>query len=120
MQYDYSYSYQSTDEEGHRKTKPGSEVEKEEMKAIIDKGQRNQNRTTGLRMQLSGRYNGATRSQKRVVIYGRQQQQHMHSQIEYAMTTIETKYGIMGLKVQRATTPKESLRKPRLRMSKEA
>jgi ribosomal protein S3 len=107
MQYDYSYSYQSTDEEGHRKTKPGSEVEKEEMKAIIDKGQ-------------SGRYNGATRSQKRVVIYGRQQQQHMHSQIEYAMTTIETKYGIMGLKVQRATTPKESIRKPRLRMSKEA
>ncbi len=78
------------------------------MKAIIDKSIRNKNRIAGLRMQISGRVNGSARSQKKVVIYGRQQQQHTQSLIDYAYTAIETKYGTIGLKVQTAQEPKES------------
>jgi len=89
--------------------------EQEEMKAIIDQSQRNRNRITGVRMAISGRISGAARSQKRVIRYGRQQQQHTTSYIEYAYRTIETKYGTMGVKVQCAKEVQERRRYPVLR-----
>jgi len=77
------------------------------MKGIVDKSIRNRNRITGLRMEINGRVNGAARRQKKVERYGRQQQQHTLSYIEYAQETIETKYGTVGLKVQCAKEPEE-------------
>jgi len=79
------------------------------MKAIIvDKKQYPNTRIGGLRIQIKGRISGVARKQKRVVVYGRQQQQHLQSLIEYAQDTIETKFGVLGLKVQCAKEVKET------------
>lgn len=79
------------------------------MKAIIvDRKQHPNTRIGGLRIQLKGRINGVARKQKRVFVYGKQQQQHLHSQIGYAFNTIETKFGVLGMKVQCAREYKDN------------
>jgi ribosomal protein S3 len=84
-------------------------AQRKKMKAIIDLNQRTNVIVTGLRMQLSGRINGSSRSQKKVILYGRQQQQHIESVIEYAYERIETKFGTLGLKVQSTREPKTQI-----------
>ena len=76
------------------------------MELLIERGLLKAERVTGLKMDLRGRIRGSARSQKRVILYGRQQQQHIGSRIDYAETVIETKHGTLGLRVQCGREPK--------------
>jgi len=79
------------------------------MKAIVvDRKQHPNTRIGGLRIQLKGRINGVARKQKRVFVYGKQQQQHLYSLINYTQNTVETKFGVLGLKVQCAREYKDN------------
>jgi len=53
------------------------------MEGTVDRSILNSNRVTGLKMELRGRVNGVPRSQRKVVVYGRQNQQHTGAMIEY-------------------------------------
>lgn len=88
------------------------------MEAQLDKSTRRRTRIAGLKLELRGRINGATRSQKKTVQYGRQDQQHTQTQIEYATETIITKYGTLGLKVQSMREQKPEREKSIIKMSK--
>ncbi|MBS0186387.1 MAG: hypothetical protein JSS34_08765 [Proteobacteria bacterium] len=87
------------------------------MKAVIDRNEKSNSRITGLKLEIRGRVNGSLRSQKKVAVYGRQQQQHTGSVIEMTKKSIETKYGTLGLRVQRATEPKDQMKYRGLKMS---
>lgn len=95
---EYSYSYQSIDEEEHREKK---------MKAQIDREQMGEQRLKGLKIVVKGRIRGGNRKQKKVVQYGKQNQQDRLSRIDQGAGVINTRYGTLGIKVQSAKERKE-------------
>ena len=70
------------------------------MKARIDREQTGEKRVVGVTMKLIGRIRGADRASKKEVKVGKQRQQNRMSRITEASGAVQTKHGIMGLRVQ--------------------
>lgn len=72
------------------------------MKAQIDREQTGEQRTKGIKITVKGRIRGRNRKRKKVIQIGRQDQQDRLSRIDEGRGEIRTRYGVMGIKVQRA------------------
>lgn len=72
------------------------------MKAQIDKEQVGGRKMKGIKIVVKGRLRGSNRKKKKVLQYGRQNQQDRLSRIEQGAGAIMTKHGTLGVKVQSA------------------
>lgn len=85
------------------------------VKAQIEKEQIGRQRMKGIKIEVKGRLRGSNRRRKKVMQYGRQNQQDRRSRIEQGAGVIYTKYGILGMKVQSAKERRERGEKERVR-----
>lgn len=85
------------------------------MKAQIDKEQIGEQKMKGLKIIIKGRIRGGNRKQKKVVQYGKQNQQDRLSRIDYGAGEIRTRYGTLGVKVQSAKERKEQNKNERIK-----
>lgn len=88
------------------------------VKAQIEKEQIGRQRMKGIKIEVNGRLRGSNRRRKKVMRYGRQNQQDRRSRIEQGAGIIYTKYGIIGMKVQSAKERREGGEKVRVRKIK--
>ena len=72
----------------------------------------------GVRVVVKGRIRGMNRKRKKVVQYGKQNQQDRLSRIEYGAGVINTKYGTLGVKVQSAQVRERIRKEERIRKVK--
>lgn len=85
------------------------------MKAQIDKEQIGGQRMKGIKIVVKGRLRGSNRRKKKVMQYGRQNQQDRLSRIEQGGGAIRTKYGTIGVKVQSAKERRGKVKIERIR-----
>lgn len=84
------------------------------MKAQIDREQTGEQRTKGLKITVKGRISGNSRKRKKVLQFGRQDQQERLSRIEVGEGEIRTKHGVLGVKIQRAKERKRGREEERI------
>ena len=70
------------------------------MKAKVDQEQTGERRVAGITMSLYGKIKGKERATKKVIKVGRQRQSNRRSRMTGSRGAIQTKHGVLGLRVQ--------------------